>query len=67
MDYVDHEFGNLKYLAIGTFFMTAFGDLHFVHYQPMEENTTRVFADLAKKHGTGMIRFASWPEKKFPK
>jgi hypothetical protein len=47
--------------------MTAFGDLHFVHYQPMEENTTRVFADLAKKHGAGMIRFASWPEKKFPK
>ena len=67
LEYKDKKHGHVKYMAISVIFITMFGELHLIQYQPLNENTARVFAGLAATYGTDMLRFASWPEKKFPK
>lgn len=65
-DYNDQKYGHLKYMVAATYIVTAFGELFFMQYHPMQENTMRIFAELAQKHGNGLIRISSWPQKKIP-
>jgi transcriptional regulator with XRE-family HTH domain len=66
LEYKDKAFGHLKYMAIVTEIFTAFGNLQLIKYSPLNENTDHLFRDMAKTHGTQMLRFASWPEKDYP-
>ena len=66
LEYKDKNHGHVKYMAVSVIFITVFGELHLIQYQPLNENTARIFTGLAETYGTEMFRFASWPEKKFP-
>lgn len=66
LEYKDKEHGHMKYMVDTTHSITAYGELHFIKYFAMNENTERVFDQLAVSHGTEMLRFASWPEKEYP-
>lgn len=66
-EYKDVEYGHLKYMAEAVIFVTVYGELHLTQYLPLDETTASVFENLAITHGTEMLRFASWPVKKFPK
>lgn len=65
--YVDSEYGRLTYMAQAVIMITAYGELHLTQYQPLDKHTAELFEGFAVKFGTQMIRFATWPEKKFPK
>jgi hypothetical protein len=45
--------------------MTSFGELFLVQYLPLDENTSRIFEQLAQQAGPGAMRFAPWPIKTF--
>jgi transcriptional regulator with XRE-family HTH domain len=64
--YHHSELGNIKYISSATVSVTSFGELFLVQYQPLDENTSQVFEQLAQQAGPAATRFASWPEKKFP-
>ena len=66
LEYKDIAYGHLNYMATSTMFITAYGELHLIKYLPLDPNTDQVFAELVAKHGTEMVRYASWPEKDFP-
>ncbi len=59
-------FGPLKYIASMTTTVTSFGNLFLVQNLPLDENTDEAFAQLKLKAGTGVVRFAPWPEKPMP-
>jgi transcriptional regulator with XRE-family HTH domain len=59
-------FGPLKYIASMTTTVTSFGNLFLVQNLPLDEHTDEAFAQLKFKAGTGVIRFAPWPEKPMP-
>lgn len=62
--YQHDEFGALKYTSSSNISITSFGELFVVHYLPLDEDTTRVFEQIAKQAGQNVVRFASWPVKK---
>ncbi len=67
LEYNGKGHGHLHYIADTTIFTTAFGDLYFIKYFPLNPNTGKVFTEIAAEYGTQMLRFASWPEKNYPK
>lgn len=66
LEYKDKTFGYMKYIATTTIFITYFGELYFIKYFALNENTNKIFNELANKFGTEMLQFASWPEKNYP-
>ena len=65
--YHHDRFGDIRYISSATVSVTSFGELFLVQYQPLDENTSEVFEQLAQQAGTGAERFAPWPDKKFPR
>lgn len=59
-------FGQLKYIASMTTVVTSFGNLFLVQNLPLDDHTDEVFAELKRKAGVGVVRFAPWPEKPMP-
>lgn len=64
--YHHSEFGPLKYIASMTIAVTSFGNLFLVQNLPLDEHTDDVFAQLKQRAGSGVVRFAPWPEKPMP-
>ena len=64
--YRHKDLGPLKYIASMTTAVTSFGSLFLVQNLPLDEHTDDVFTQLKLKAGTGVVRFASWPEKPMP-
>lgn len=64
--YRHNDLGPLKYIASMTTAVTSFGSLFLVQNLPLDEHTDDVFTQLKLKAGTGVVRFASWPEKTMP-
>ncbi len=64
--YYHNTFGQLKYIASMTVAITSFGNLFLVQNLPLDEHTDEVFTELKHKAGTGVVRFAPWPEKNMP-
>ncbi len=64
--YYHKDFGPLKYIASMTATMTSFGSLFIVQNLPLDEHTDEVFTQLKLQAGTGVARFAPWPEKSMP-
>jgi transcriptional regulator with XRE-family HTH domain len=65
--YHHDRFGDIRYISSATVSVTSFGELFVVQYQPLDENTSQVFEQLAQQAGAGAERFAPWPDKKFPR
>lgn len=64
--YRHNVFGHLKYIASMTTAVTSFGNLFLVQNLPLDEHTDEVFTELKRRTGTGVVRFAPWPEKPMP-
>lgn len=64
--YHHKDLGPLKYIASMTTAVTSFGSLFLVQNLPLDEHTDDVFTQLKLKAGTGVVRFAPWPEKPMP-
>ncbi len=64
--YRHKDLGPLKYIASMTTAVTSFGSLFLVQNLPLDEHTDDVFTQLKLKAGTGVVRFAPWPEKPMP-
>jgi transcriptional regulator with XRE-family HTH domain len=67
MDYFHYshsEFGDLKHISSSTVSVTSFGELFLNQFLPLDIRTGQVFAQLARDAGQGILRLASWPEKK---
>lgn len=64
--YRHNDLGPLKYIASMTTAVTSFGSLFLVQNLPLDEHTDEVFSQLKLKAGTGVVRFAPWPEKPMP-
>jgi transcriptional regulator with XRE-family HTH domain len=70
IDYFSYHhdtFGEIKYIASSAASITSFGELFLVQYLPLDENTSRIFEQLAQQAGPGATRFAPWPLKTFPR
>jgi hypothetical protein len=65
--YHHEEFGDIKYMTSQTVSITSFGELFLVQYLPLDGNTSQLFERLAQETGPGVERFASWPDKTFPR
>lgn len=66
LEYEHKKFGHLKYMAESVIFITVYGELYVILYQPLTEKTQEVFSSLAAEAGAEVVRLAPWPEKKFP-
>jgi hypothetical protein len=64
--YHHSDFGPLKYIAAMTTAVTSFGSLFLVQNLALDEHTDEIFTKLKHKAGTGVVRFAPWPEKPMP-
>ncbi len=64
--YYHNIFGPLNYIASMTTAITSFGNLYLVQNLPLDEHTDEVFTQLKLQAGTGVVRFAPWPEKPMP-
>jgi transcriptional regulator with XRE-family HTH domain len=64
--YLHDEFGQIKYISSPTVSITSFGELFLIPYLPLDQRTSQLFEQLAQQSGTGVTRFAPWPEKKIP-
>ncbi len=64
--YYHNIFGPLSYIASMTTAITSFGNLYLVQNLPLDEHTDEVFTQLKLQAGTGVVRFAPWPEKPMP-
>jgi transcriptional regulator with XRE-family HTH domain len=60
------NFGLLKFLSSPTQAVTTQGDLYLFCFQPLDEHTSEVCAQLARKLGTQAIRVAPWPKPPSP-
>lgn len=58
--------GKLMYNATSSVLLTPYGELFLVHYIALDERTTEVFEQIARRVGPGALRFAPWPEKNMP-
>jgi transcriptional regulator with XRE-family HTH domain len=65
--YQHESFGKIKYISSATVSITSFGELFLVQYLPLDENTSQIFEKLAQQAGPGVMRFAPWPLKTFPR
>ena len=61
------ELGPIRYTTSTTVSITSFGELFLIHYLPLDEQTSLMFERLAQTAGQGVINFAPWPVKTFPK
>ena len=64
--YLHDEFGQIKYISSPTVSITSFGELFLIPYLPLDQRTSQLFEQLAQQSGTGVTRFAPWPEKQIP-
>lgn len=65
--YHHDKFGEIKYMASSATSMTSFGELFLIQYLPLDENTSQIFEQLAQQAGQGVMKFAPWPVKTFPR
>jgi transcriptional regulator with XRE-family HTH domain len=65
--YYHDSFGQIKYMASSATVMTSFGELFLVQYLPLDENTSRIFEQLAQQAEQGVVKLAPWPVKTFPR
>jgi transcriptional regulator with XRE-family HTH domain len=63
--YRHDRLGEIKYITSSIVSITSFGELFFAQYLPLDENTSRIFEQLAQETGTGAINLAPWPVKIF--
>ena len=63
--YPHSEFGELKYASSNNVSITSYGELFLIQYVPLDEATSSVFEELARKAGSGAVRLAPWPNKIF--
>ena len=63
--YTHDEYGLLRYATSTTVSITPHGELFLNQYLPLDDHTRRLFEDILKKSGMGVLApLASWPEKK---
>jgi transcriptional regulator with XRE-family HTH domain len=63
--YTHDEYGPLRYATSTTVSITPHGELFLNQYLPLDDHTRRLFEDILKKSGMGVLApLASWPEKK---
>ena len=62
-----NEFGDIKYTSSSTVSITSFGELFLVQYLPLDVRTSQIFEELTQQAGPGVIQFAPWPVKTFPR
>ena len=63
--YTHDEYGPLRYATSTTVSITPHGELFLNQYLPLDDHTRRLFEDILKKSGMGVIApLAPWPEKK---
>lgn len=63
--YTHDEYGPLQYATATTVSITPHGELFLNQYLPLDEHTQRLFEDIYKKSGAGVLApLAPWPEKK---
>jgi transcriptional regulator with XRE-family HTH domain len=55
--------GPLKYIATETLINTSNGDLYLIIYNPSEQATAEVFAEITNRGKTRVYRIAPWPDK----
>jgi transcriptional regulator with XRE-family HTH domain len=65
--YHHDKFGEIKYISSSAASITSFGELFLVHYLPLDANTSQTFEELAQQAGQGVVKFAPWPVKTFPR
>jgi len=62
-----HEiYGQIRYLTAPIITITAFGELFLTVYQPLDDHTTEIFAQINKEASKEIIMLAPWPEKRMP-
>ena len=55
--------GPLKYIATETLINTSKGDLYLIIYNPLDQLTSKVFAEITNRGTKRAYRIAPWPEK----
>jgi len=61
--YKHESHGPLEYISSSSWSVSRYGELWLVQYLPANENTRKLFAQLAAENGPGVLRLAPWPDK----
>lgn len=60
-----HEtYGQIHYLTVPIITITAFGELFLTVYQPLDDHTAEIFAQINRESSKDIILLAPWPEKR---
>ena len=59
-----HEvYGEIQYLTTRITTITAFSEVFLLTYLPLDDHTSKIFAQIYKESGNEIIHLAPWPEK----